>query len=116
MRGSWCPADHRADARRTCATLLVVMNVHPWIVMQILRHAQFDVTMEVYGSASSEATLEALKRLRRASMAKTRCCTSQLYGLIRAQKHKRSPTAWTPDLVFQIVGVAGRYSNRPDAM
>ncbi len=35
------------DARRTCATLLVDLDVHPRIVMQILRHAQFDVTMEV---------------------------------------------------------------------
>lgn len=51
------------DARRTCATLLVDLGVHPRIVMQILRHAQFDVTMEVYASASSEATREALKRL-----------------------------------------------------
>ncbi|MGH3778348.1 MAG: tyrosine-type recombinase/integrase [Pseudonocardiaceae bacterium] len=51
------------DARRTCATLLVDLDVHPRIVMQILRHAQFDVTMEVYASASSVATREALKRL-----------------------------------------------------
>lgn len=51
------------DARRTCATLLVDLDVHPRIVMQILRHAQFDVTMEVYASASSTATREALKRL-----------------------------------------------------
>lgn len=51
------------DARRTCATLLVDLDVHPRVVMQILRHAQFDVTMEVYASASSAATREALKRL-----------------------------------------------------
>lgn len=51
------------DARRTCAALLVDLDVHPRIVMQIRRHAQFDVTMEVYASVSSEATREALKRL-----------------------------------------------------
>jgi integrase len=51
------------DARRTCATLLVDLDVHPRTVMQILRHAQFDVTMEIYASASSAATREALKRL-----------------------------------------------------
>jgi integrase len=50
-------------ARCTCATLLVDLDVHPRIVMQILRHAQFDVTMEIYASASSAATREALKRL-----------------------------------------------------
>jgi integrase len=51
------------DARRTCATLLVDLEVHPRVVMQILRHAQFDVTMELYASASSKATRKALKRL-----------------------------------------------------
>lgn len=45
------------------STLLVDLDVHPRIVMQILRHAQFDVTMEIYASASSAATREALKRL-----------------------------------------------------
>jgi integrase len=51
------------NARRTCATLLVDLDGHPRIVMQILPHAQLDVTMEVYASASSAATREALKRL-----------------------------------------------------
>ncbi len=40
-------------------------------------------------------------------MAETRCCTSQLYGPIRAQKQKRSPLAWAPDLRIWTVGVAG---------
>ncbi|WP_088290676.1 tyrosine recombinase XerC [Kineosporia sp. A_224] len=51
------------DARRTCATLLVDLDVHPRVIMQILRHAQFAVTMEVYAQASSPATTEALRRL-----------------------------------------------------
>jgi integrase len=51
------------DARRTCATLLVDLDVHPRIIMQILRHAQFAVTMEIYAKASSPATREALRRL-----------------------------------------------------
>ncbi len=51
------------DARRPCATLLVDLDVHPRVVMQILRHAQFAVTMEIYSQASSRATREALKRL-----------------------------------------------------
>jgi hypothetical protein len=49
-------------------------------------------------------------------MAETRCCTSQLYGPIRGQKQKRSPTAWAPDL--RIWAVGWRDSNprplRPD--
>jgi hypothetical protein len=31
--------------------------------MQILRHAQFSITMEIYTQVSSEQTREALKRL-----------------------------------------------------
>jgi hypothetical protein len=31
--------------------------------MQILRHAEFSVTMEIYAQSSSKATRDALKRL-----------------------------------------------------
>ena len=51
------------DGRRTCATLLVDLDVHPREVMRILRHAQIAVTMEIYAQASSTATRTALKRL-----------------------------------------------------
>jgi integrase len=48
------------DARRTCATLLADLDVHPRVAMQILRHARFSVH---HGNLSSEATRDALKRL-----------------------------------------------------
>jgi integrase len=51
------------DARRTCGTLLADLDVHPRVAMQILRHAQFAITMEIYTQVSSKATREALKRL-----------------------------------------------------
>ncbi len=51
------------DARRTCATLLVDLDVHPRVIMSILRHAQISVTMKVYAQAPSAQTREALKRL-----------------------------------------------------
>jgi integrase len=51
------------DARRTCATLLVDLEVHPRVVMQILRHAQISVTMKVYAQVPSKATRAALRRL-----------------------------------------------------
>ncbi|GAB3174086.1 phage integrase family protein [Micromonospora palomenae] len=51
------------DARRTCATLLADLGVHPRVVMQVLRHARFSVTMEIYTQVSPRATREALKRL-----------------------------------------------------
>ena len=51
------------DARHTCATLLVDLDVHPRVIMRILRHADQAVTMEIYANASSAATQEALRRL-----------------------------------------------------
>lgn len=49
--------------RRTCASLLVAMDVHPRVAMQILRHSQIAVTMNIYSEVSSTETREALKRL-----------------------------------------------------
>lgn len=51
------------DSRRTCATLLVDLDVHPRVIMRILRHADLAVTMEIYANASSKATQDALRRL-----------------------------------------------------
>jgi integrase len=51
------------DARRTCGSLLADLDVHPRVVMQILRHARFSVTMEIYTAVSSRKTRDALKRL-----------------------------------------------------
>lgn len=51
------------DARRTCASLLADLDVHPRVAMQILRHARFSITMEIYTQVSSKQTREALRRL-----------------------------------------------------
>jgi integrase len=51
------------DVRRTCASLLAVLDVHPPVAMRIMRHAQIDVTMNVYTEVSDAKTLQALKRL-----------------------------------------------------
>ena len=50
-------------ARRTCGSLLVDLDVHPRVAMQILRHAHFNITMEIYSQVSSTATRDALKKL-----------------------------------------------------
>jgi integrase len=44
----------------TCATLLAALDVHPRVAMRILRHAQIDVTVNVYTEVSDA---KALKRL-----------------------------------------------------
>jgi integrase len=48
------------DARRTCATLLADLDVHPRVAMQVLTHARFSVTMEIYTQVSNKATRDAL--------------------------------------------------------
>jgi integrase len=51
------------DARRTCGSLLADLDVHPRVAMQILRHADFKITMEIYTQVSSRQTVDALRRL-----------------------------------------------------
>ncbi|GAA1807751.1 site-specific integrase [Planosporangium flavigriseum] len=51
------------DARRTCGSLLVDLDVHPRVAMQILRHADFSITMEIYSRVSDKKTHEAPRRM-----------------------------------------------------
>ncbi|GLZ04828.1 hypothetical protein Acsp03_22940 [Actinomadura sp. NBRC 104412] len=82
--------------RKTCASLLVAMDVHPRVAMQILRHSQISVTMNVYSEVSSVATRRALKRLGKSPgfvgpVAVLRCCT----GSKKAGSHTGDrPLSW----------------------
>ena len=49
--------------RKTCATLLAALDVHPRVAMRILRHSKINVTMESYTEAPSESIVEALRKL-----------------------------------------------------
>ncbi len=51
------------STRRACASLLVALDVHPRVAMQILRHSGISVTMDIYSQVTSGATLKALKAL-----------------------------------------------------
>ncbi len=54
------------DTRHTCGSLLAAMDVHPRIAMQILRHSEIAVTMEVYTHVPSKETRKALRKLGKA--------------------------------------------------
>ncbi|MFF4843710.1 site-specific integrase [Streptomyces collinus] len=54
------------DTRHTCASLLAALDVHPRIAMQILRHSEIAVTMEVYTHVPSADTRRALRKLGKA--------------------------------------------------
>lgn len=49
--------------RRTCASLLAALDVHPRVAMRILRHSKIAVTMEIYTEVPDQVTREALRRL-----------------------------------------------------
>jgi integrase len=49
--------------RKTCASLLAALDVHPRVAMRILRHSKINLTMEIYTEAPSEATRDALHKL-----------------------------------------------------
>ncbi len=51
------------STRRTCASLLVELDVHPRVAMQILRHSQIAVTMDIYTQVASASTRKALSKL-----------------------------------------------------
>jgi integrase len=51
------------DTRRTTASLLRDLGVHPRVAMQILRHSRISITMEVYTDVPDPATREALGKL-----------------------------------------------------
>jgi hypothetical protein len=45
------------------ASLLVALDVQPGVAMQILRHSQIAVTMDIYSQVTSDSTSSALNRL-----------------------------------------------------
>lgn len=51
------------STRRTCASLLVELDVHPRVTMQILRHSQIAVSMDIYAQVAPAKTRAALARL-----------------------------------------------------
>ncbi|MFW5473181.1 tyrosine-type recombinase/integrase [Knoellia sp. CPCC 206450] len=51
------------STRRTCASLLVELDVHPRVTMQILRHSQIAVTMNIYAQVAPASTRAALAKL-----------------------------------------------------
>lgn len=49
--------------RKTCATLLAALDVHPRVAMRVLRHSQITLTMDLYTEVHDGTTVAALKKL-----------------------------------------------------
>lgn len=74
------------DTRYTCGKLPAALDVHPRLAMQIPRHSEISLTVEIYTEVPSEQTRAALNRLAehlgsgddsggKSCMAVLRCCT-----------------------------------------
>ena len=68
------------DMRHTCATLLAALDVHPRVAMRILRHAQIDVTMNVYTEVWTPRPCRRSSGSVSSSI-RSRSCTLLLYGI-----------------------------------
>jgi integrase len=51
------------DTRRTCASLLVALDMHCRVAVPIRRHSRIAMTVEVHSEVPSAKTRNALKRL-----------------------------------------------------
>ena len=51
------------STRRTCASLLVALDVHPRVAMAILRHSKIAVTMDIYSHVMPSMGREAAAQL-----------------------------------------------------
>lgn len=51
------------DTRHTCGKLPAALDVHPRLAMQIPRHSEISLTVEIYTEVPSEQTRAALNRL-----------------------------------------------------
>ena len=80
--------------RKTCASLLAALDVHPRVAMRILRHSKIAVTMEIYTEAPSDATSRCspqAQRLAHMTVAAVCCCYKSRRG--RFQDRNR-PVTW----------------------
>ncbi len=87
--------------RKACASLLVALDVHPRVAMQILRHSKIAVTMEVYAQVVGSSTKEALRRLGEQldsggwlTVAVLCCCTGR-FGSGAVRPKVRSDQGWS---------------------
>ena len=97
------------DIRRTRGLLLAALDVHPGVVMQILRRSKISITMVIYTTVSDKQTLAALKRLSDAldspdatlpdDAELTTCCCTPLRMGTGVRKIREAKVTRTPGLL-----------------
>src|ERR1035438_8161918 len=83
------------DARRTCATLLVDLEVHPRVIMRIRRQADVSMTLEIYANARADGDArsgaQAGSPFDARVNSRLRCCTCRIL-LLYWRQERPSPT------------------------
>jgi integrase len=79
------------DARRTCATLLVALEVHPRVIMRIGRHADVSMTLEIYANARADGDARSAAQAGGSPFdaqvnSRLRCCTGRILLLYWQQR------------------------------
>ena len=62
-RSCLCRRRHNHDARHSCATLALDAGVHPKVVQQLLGHASWSTTMDLYSHRIDRLQREATQRI-----------------------------------------------------
>jgi len=83
------------DARQTCATLLMDLEVHPRVIMRILRHADVSMTLEIYANACADGDKRSAPQAEGSPFdaqvnSRLCCCTSRIL-LLYWQQTRPSP-------------------------
>ena len=77
------PSNTVHGTRKTCASPLAAIDVHPRVAMRILRHSKIGITMEIYAEVPSQATRDALRKFGDS------CLTSPLLHFAATPDQKR---------------------------
>lgn len=62
-----CPIIRLHDLRHSAASLLLALNIHPRVVMELLGHSQISLTMDTYSHTVPEILRDAIDKLARRS-------------------------------------------------
>jgi hypothetical protein len=83
------PITKRVDfhcLRKSCARILIELNVHPKIIQQVLRHSDIRLTMDVYGELGEDDLFREMP-----AGSPCRGCSRRRRSRLRRQRRRREP-------------------------
>jgi Phage integrase family len=100
------------DARQTCATLLMDLEVHPRVIMRILRHADVSMTLEIYANACADGDKRSAPQAEGSPFdaqvnSRLCCCTSRIFAAVLAANEALIDSRGSLSPAETLVGVTG---------